>query len=68
MGAHDSRRLVPGHSCSASTPFYVSVASAAMQTVHRQFGRFMKRSADDSQISVLLKEFEDADKLLSRVS
>lgn len=27
----------------------------------------MKRSADDSQVSVLLKDFDDADKLLARV-
>ncbi|KLJ10543.1 hypothetical protein EMPG_14091 [Blastomyces silverae] len=38
-----------------------------MNTVHRQFGKFMKRSADDSQVSVLLKDFDDADKLLARV-
>lgn len=38
-----------------------------MNTVHRQFGRLMKRSADDSQVSVLLKDFEDADMLLSKV-
>ncbi|PGH07521.1 hypothetical protein AJ79_06256 [Helicocarpus griseus UAMH5409] len=38
-----------------------------MHSVHRQFGKFMKRSADDSQVSVLLKDFDDADKLLARV-
>jgi hypothetical protein len=38
-----------------------------MQTVQRQFGKFMKRSADESQISVLLKDFEDADILLAKV-
>ena len=38
-----------------------------MQTVHRQFGKLMKRSADESQVSVLLKDFDDADKLLTRV-
>jgi hypothetical protein len=38
-----------------------------MQTMHRQFGKLMKRSADDSQVSVLLKDFEVADQLLSRV-
>ncbi|OJD18198.1 hypothetical protein AJ78_01756 [Emergomyces pasteurianus Ep9510] len=38
-----------------------------MNSVHRQFGKFMKRSADDSQVSVLLKDFDDADKLLARV-
>ena len=39
-----------------------------MQTVHRRFGKYMKRSADESQVSVLLKDFEDADVLLTRVS
>lgn len=38
-----------------------------MQSVHRQFGRFMKRSADDSQVSVILKDFDEADKLLAKV-
>ena len=28
----------------------------------------MKRSADDSQVSVLLKDFEEADMLLAKVS
>jgi hypothetical protein len=38
-----------------------------MQSVHRQFGRLMKRSADDSQVSVMLKDFDEADKLLAKV-
>lgn len=38
-----------------------------MQSVQRQFGRFMKRSADDSQVAILLKDFDDADKLLGKV-
>ncbi|KAH8702427.1 SH3 domain-containing protein [Talaromyces proteolyticus] len=38
-----------------------------MQSVHRQFGKFMKRSADDSQVSVLLKDFDEADKLLAKI-
>ncbi|KAL1967718.1 hypothetical protein VTN77DRAFT_2975 [Rasamsonia byssochlamydoides] len=38
-----------------------------MQTVHRQFGKFMKRSPDESQVSVLLKDFDQADKLLTRI-
>lgn len=38
-----------------------------MQSMQRQFGKLMKRSPDDSQISVLLKDFDDADKLLTRV-
>lgn len=38
-----------------------------MQSMHRQFGKLMKRSADDSQVSVLLKDFDNADKLLAKV-
>ncbi|KAL4890331.1 hypothetical protein BDV59DRAFT_96459 [Aspergillus ambiguus] len=38
-----------------------------MQSVQRQFGKFMKRSADDSQVSILMKDFDDADKLLGRI-
>ncbi|PGH05258.1 hypothetical protein AJ80_08366 [Polytolypa hystricis UAMH7299] len=38
-----------------------------MNTMQRQFGKFMKRSADDSQVSVLLKDFDDADKLLAKI-
>lgn len=36
--------------------------------MQRQFGRLMKRSADDSQVAILLKDFEEADKILGRVS
>jgi hypothetical protein len=39
-----------------------------MQSVQRQIGRYMKRSADESQVSVPLKDFEDADLLLAKVS
>ena len=38
-----------------------------MQSVQRQFGKYMKRSADEKTISVLLKDFEEADHLLTRV-
>ncbi|CRG87179.1 Reduced viability upon starvation protein 167 [Talaromyces islandicus] len=38
-----------------------------MQSVHRQFGRLMKRSADESQVSVILKDFDEADKLLAKI-
>lgn len=36
-----------------------------MQSVQRRFGKV--RTADESQVAVLLKDFEDADKMLSRV-
>ena len=39
-----------------------------MQSVQRHFGRYMKRTADEGQVSVLLKDFDDADQLLTRVS
>ncbi|KAL9035765.1 MAG: hypothetical protein Q9180_004678, partial [Flavoplaca navasiana] len=36
-----------------------------MQSVQRRFGK--QRTADESQVAVLLKDFEDADKMLSRI-
>jgi hypothetical protein len=38
-----------------------------MQSVQRHFGKYMKRSADEKTVSVLLKDFEDADQLLTRI-
>lgn len=38
-----------------------------MQNVQRHFGKYLKRSADDQQVSLLLKDFEDADQLLTKV-
>ncbi|KAI1906876.1 hypothetical protein LOZ12_005193 [Ophidiomyces ophidiicola] len=38
-----------------------------MLTMHRQFGKLMKRSADESHVSVLLKDFDNADKLLTKI-
>lgn len=38
-----------------------------MQSVQRRFGRTTQKRADDSQVAALLKDFEDADMLLSRV-
>ncbi|PWY91471.1 hypothetical protein BO94DRAFT_555302 [Aspergillus sclerotioniger CBS 115572] len=38
-----------------------------MQSMQRQFGRLMKRSADDSQVAILLKDFEEADKILGKI-
>lgn len=39
-----------------------------MQSMQRKFGRLTtKQTADDSQVSVLLKDFEDADSLLTKV-
>lgn len=38
-----------------------------MQTMHRRFGKLMKRSADESHVSVLLNDYDNADKLLSQV-
>ncbi|KAJ5089177.1 hypothetical protein N7532_007861 [Penicillium argentinense] len=40
-----------------------------MQGMQMRFGRMTtKRTADDSQVAVLLKDFEDADMLLSRIA
>ncbi|KAL2812589.1 hypothetical protein BJX63DRAFT_240250 [Aspergillus granulosus] len=38
-----------------------------MQSVQRQFGRLMKRSADDNQVAILLKDFEQVDNLLNKI-
>ncbi|OJJ02143.1 hypothetical protein ASPVEDRAFT_656491 [Aspergillus versicolor CBS 583.65] len=38
-----------------------------MQSVQRQFGRFMKRSADESQVALLLSDFDQIDKLLDKI-
>ncbi|OGM42613.1 SH3 domain containing protein [Aspergillus bombycis] len=38
-----------------------------MQSVQRHFGKLMKRSADDSQVAILLKDFDEANKLLGRI-
>ncbi|KAJ5756543.1 hypothetical protein N7533_006086 [Penicillium manginii] len=40
-----------------------------MQTMQKRFGRMTsKRTADDSQVAVLLKDFEDADSLLTKIA
>ncbi|EXJ62680.1 hypothetical protein A1O7_03118 [Cladophialophora yegresii CBS 114405] len=38
-----------------------------MHSVHRQFGKLGKRSADEQTVSHLLKDFEEADKLLTKI-
>ncbi|KAI9884102.1 MAG: hypothetical protein M1823_004106 [Watsoniomyces obsoletus] len=38
-----------------------------MMNVQRSFGKLLPRSADGSQVSVLLKEFDDADKMLGKI-
>jgi len=38
-----------------------------MQSVQRHFGKYMKRSADEHNVSVLLKDFDEADHLLAKV-
>lgn len=42
-----------------------SITVTSMQSVQRRFGK--PRTADESQVAVLLKDFDDADKMLSRV-
>ncbi|KAI9729867.1 MAG: hypothetical protein M1834_006616 [Cirrosporium novae-zelandiae] len=38
-----------------------------MQRMQRGFGKLRPRAADDSQITVLLQEFENADKMLAKI-
>ena len=38
-----------------------------MQSMQRRFGKFLPRTADESQVAVLLKDFDDADKMLAKV-
>lgn len=51
-----------------ASPLIGSSPSPRMQNMQRRFGRMTtKESADDSQIAVLLKDFDDADMLLGKV-
>ncbi|KKK17867.1 hypothetical protein AOCH_006531, partial [Aspergillus ochraceoroseus] len=38
-----------------------------MQSVQRQFGKFMKRSADESQVAIILKDFNEVDHILEKI-
>ncbi|KAI9676146.1 MAG: hypothetical protein M1817_000891 [Caeruleum heppii] len=38
-----------------------------MMKVQRRFGKLLSRTADESQVAVLLKDFDDADKLLAKI-
>lgn len=39
-----------------------------MNTVHRQYGKLMKKGAgDNANVSVLLKDYEDVDQILTKV-
>jgi len=38
-----------------------------MQSVQRRFGKLLPRTADEAQVGVLLKDFDDADKMLAKV-
>jgi amphiphysin len=39
-----------------------------MNTVHRQFGKLKRRGGDQANVAMLLNEYEDADKMLTKVS
>ena len=39
-----------------------------MQSVQRRFGKLLPRTADESQVAVLLKDFDDADIMLGKVT
>lgn len=38
-----------------------------MQRVQRKFGTFLPRTANDADIAAMLREFEEADQMLSKV-
>ncbi len=38
-----------------------------MQSMQRRFGKFLPRSADETQVAVLLNDFDEADKCLAKV-
>ena len=38
-----------------------------MQSMQRRFGKFLPRSADETQVAVLLNDFDEADKMLAKV-
>lgn len=38
-----------------------------MQSMQRRFGKLLPRTADESQVAVLLKDFDDADKMFAKV-
>ena len=38
-----------------------------MQSMQRRFGKLLPRSADESQVAILLKDFDEADRMLQRV-
>ena len=44
-----------------------SGAFLKMQSVQRRFGKLLPRTADESQVAVLLKDFDDADRMLAKV-
>lgn len=52
-----------------SPPFQASSATETivMQSVQRRFGKLLPRTADEAQVGVLLKDFDDADKMLAKV-
>jgi hypothetical protein len=38
-----------------------------MNTMHRQFGKLRRKGGDQANVAMLLNEYEDADKMLSKV-
>lgn len=37
-----------------------------MQSMQRRFGKFLPRSADETQVAVLLNDFDEVDKMLAK--
>lgn len=51
------------------SPHTDPIAAATMQSMQRQFGKLLNKGAgDSSKVSVILNDYEDADKVLARVS
>jgi amphiphysin len=38
-----------------------------MNSVHRQFGKLRRKGGDQADVAMLLNEYEDADKMLTKV-
>jgi hypothetical protein len=43
------------------------VTELKMQRMQRQFGKLLPRTADDAQVGMLIKDFEEADQMLDTV-
>ena len=58
---------IPGAQLSALDLGFRGYFRNTMQSVQRRFGKLLPRTADESQVAVLLKDFDDADRMLAKV-